>query len=88
MVPGALHRWQRTPLLKKYDVSTVLSFAYHRRFKYPLPSTGRLVLAASSSSSPPSSSKSATAESCVNLGLSLFSKGRVINDCSFCDFAF
>lgn len=77
MVPGALHRWQRTPLLKKYDVSTVLSFAYHRRFKYLLPSTGRLVLAASSSSSPPSSSKSATAESCVNLGLSLFSKGRV-----------
>lgn len=76
-VPGALHCWQRALPLKKYDATTIFSFAYHRRFQYILPSTGRLVLAASSSSSPPSSSEPATAESCVNLGLSLFSKGRV-----------
>lgn len=41
--------------------------------------TPRLYLISASSSSPSSETNTQTPESCVNLGLSLFSKGRVIN---------
>ncbi|MQL82652.1 hypothetical protein Taro_015136 [Colocasia esculenta] len=56
-----------------------VGFARRPRLNAPL---RRLVVAASSSSSPsspspPSEAQPETAESCVNLGLSLFSKGRV-----------